>query len=287
MALMMAMFFAAAGPLCRRFGNDVVYIVGMSFGVIAAIGMGVSPNLITFVIFFFVAAPCTVCAPALLGTVSRYAGSHEQGQLQSYASGVSLLASFAADFAFGSLLTHTVEHPVRHIRAVVFWIVAFFFVMGIMLYAFAILQRKRLENAARTKQATCEMHKIGTSTSVLLPDSPADACDVQVICPDEPLTPSVAKCVAQLAFVVENGVVSVDETASPCSEAPSDAVGTPACEQRSMDAIGADTDEPTLVPCVEDVRDENTVETENIVEDSTAAEASGTVDTAQPTTDAY
>eukprot|EP00762_Andalucia_godoyi_P005407 ANDGO_08401.mRNA.1 hypothetical protein len=143
-AVSMILFFLISGIVMKRIGGSATYVIGLTFGVVASIGMGMARNLVMYIVFFFVATPCAMCAPAFMSMIAALVGPKEQSQMQSFGTGVILLASFLSETSFGFMLSTTVEDNNVALSSLCFWCCAFFFALGIFLFFFSVHKKRVL-----------------------------------------------------------------------------------------------------------------------------------------------
>ena len=89
------------GPMVRRVGDRMTMIVGLVFGSLGLVVLGLASGTATFLLGIFVSAMWAFAMPTIQSLMTQRVSESEQGQLQGANQSVASIASVAAPIFFG------------------------------------------------------------------------------------------------------------------------------------------------------------------------------------------
>ncbi len=142
-----------AGPAERLFGPTRVVLIGLIFGVIAAVGYGLAPNTLAVFVLIFLHAPEGLVNPMLTAILSKKVPDNAQGELQGGLAGMAAIATLGGTVFFAQVFGHFMQ-PDRTFQSPG---ISFFIEAGMMLFALILFIRyvpDALRGANSTKVTT-------------------------------------------------------------------------------------------------------------------------------------
>ena len=89
------------GPAAKRIGDRAAMVVGLVFGSVGLIGLGLAPDSATFIAAIVLSSVWGLAQPTIMALMTRHVGESEQGQLQGATNSVASIAGTAAPIFFG------------------------------------------------------------------------------------------------------------------------------------------------------------------------------------------
>jgi len=89
------------GPVVRRVGDRTAMVIGLVFGAVGLVGLGVAPGPISFIAAVVVSSIWGLAQPTIIALMTQRVSESEQGQLQGANQSVASLAGTAAPVFFG------------------------------------------------------------------------------------------------------------------------------------------------------------------------------------------
>jgi len=89
------------GPVVRRVGDRTAMVIGLVFGAVGLVGLGVAPGPISFIAAVVVSSIWGLAQPTIIALMTQRVSESEQGQLQGTNQSVASLAGTAAPVFFG------------------------------------------------------------------------------------------------------------------------------------------------------------------------------------------
>lgn len=126
-----------AGPAERLFGPTRVVLIGLIFGVIAAVGYGLAPNTLAVFVLIFLHAPEGLVNPMLTAILSKKVPDNAQGELQGGLAGMAAIATLGGTVFFAQVFGHFMQ-PDRTFQSPG---ISFFIEAGMMLFALILFIR--------------------------------------------------------------------------------------------------------------------------------------------------
>lgn len=91
----------AVGPVAGRIGDRGAMVVGLVFGALGLVGMGVAPDGASFVVAIVLSSVWGLAQPTIMALMTQRVSESEQGQLQGASMSVASLAGIGAPIFFG------------------------------------------------------------------------------------------------------------------------------------------------------------------------------------------
>jgi MFS transporter, DHA1 family, tetracycline resistance protein len=91
------------GPVVRRIGDRMAMVIGLVFGAVGLIGMGLAPEPVSFLAAILVSSVWGLAQPTIMALMTQRVSESEQGQLQGATMSVASVAGIAAPLFFGWL----------------------------------------------------------------------------------------------------------------------------------------------------------------------------------------
>ena len=126
-----------AGPAERLFGPSRVVLIGLIFGVIAAVGYGLAPTTLAVFLLILVHAPEGLVNPMLTAILSKKVPDNAQGELQGGLAGIAAIATLGGTVFFAQIFGYFMQ-PDRAFQSPS---ISFFIVAGLMLLALLLYIR--------------------------------------------------------------------------------------------------------------------------------------------------
>jgi DHA1 family tetracycline resistance protein-like MFS transporter len=126
-----------AGPLERVFGPQRLVLIGLTVGIIAALGYGLAGSTLAVMILIFVHAPEGLVNPMLTAIMSKKVPDNAQGELQGGLSGMAAIATLGGTLFFTQIFGHFMAKG----RAVQSPSISYFFEAGLMVLALILFIR--------------------------------------------------------------------------------------------------------------------------------------------------